>query len=339
MKISRAFTSLFVAIAAFIVLGTSSFAQDPIQVSDQKAGSLLVFPFYGSDGAGGDTRMTITNIGPAPQAITAPGLSTAQTISSALNVHLFFLDSTCLQADVYLCFTKYQSYSFKASEWDPVTLRGQLIAIPVDVNGYPISYNGLIGNAFVNTIVNGSKWIDNYSPESFASIGDAQGFTAGQAGSTATLVLDNSPRNGTVGYDAPAGSFQAEFQSPVDSKNQAILTVGLQGTIGAALTGNAARGIAVIYRNDEKLFSYTMPGSGCSALVTLTDSNIRLVGGLSNSIGSGKTGTAIWNVDGAIGLFITPVQPNGGYQGIRTLHKRTAGVGRLTIPVFMPICI
>ncbi len=323
MKTSRNLTRLFVALAALIALCAVSFAQaSPVQVSDQKAGSLLVFPFYGNDGAGGDTRLTITNIGDA-----------VAGISNNLNVHLFFLDSTCAQADVYLCFTKFQSYSFKASEWDPVTARGELLAVAVDNMGNPIAYNGLIGNAFVNTTVSGAKWVDNYSPEAFAAVGQIP-----TNGTTATLDLNNAPLVGGAGYDAPAGGFAVEFQSPVDSKNQAILTMGLTGNVGGALSGNAATGIAAIYRNDEKIFSYTMPGSGCSALTLISDASIRIVGGLSNSIGSGKTGTAIWNVQGAIGLFVTPVQANSSWSGIRTLHKTKAGVGRLVIPVFMPIC-
>ena len=325
MKTSRNLTRLFVALAALIALCAVSFAQaSPVQVSDQKAGALLVFPFYGNDGAGGDTRLTITNVGPANAAI-----------SNNLNVHLFFLDSTCAQADVYLCFTKYQSYSFKASEWDPVTARGELIAVPVDNMGVPVTYNGLIGNAFVNTTVGGAKWVGNYSPEAFTAAGNAPAINNG---TQAVLDLNNAPLLGGVGYDAPAGGFAAEFQSPVDVKNQSILTMGLNGTIGQALTGNAATGIAAIYRNDEKIFSYSMPGVGCSALTLINDATIRIVGGLSNSIGSGKTGTAIWNVQGAVGLFVTPVQANNASQGIRTLHKTKAGAGRLIVPVFMPIC-
>ena len=348
MQTSRILKS-FVLLAALIALCAISFAQTDsvVQVSDQKSGSVLVFPFYGSDGAGNDTRLTITNVGPAgvPNPGAAP-TGTAATILNNLNVHLFFLDATCAQADVYLCFTKFQSYSFKASEWDPVTKVGELIAVAVDNMGLPISYNGLIGNAFVNTLVGGNRWIGNYSPEAFASLGalDANGnyYTAGNVvtATTAALLLNNGPRAGQVGYDAAASKFAAEFQSPVDSKGQAILTMGLAGTIGGALTGNAASGTGVIYRNDEKLFSYTPPTGGCSVISLFTDTTPRVVGGLANSIGTGKTGTAVWSVAGpAIGLVITPVQANSAWSGIRTLHKRDAGTGTLVMPVFMPICV
>lgn len=353
MQATHNLTRIFVALAAVIAFCAVSFGQvatsSPVQVSDQKAGSLLVFPFYGSDGAGGDTRLTITNVGP----VAAPGVMTAQAISNQLNVHLFFLDAVCAQADVFLCFTKYQSYSFKASEWDPVTKQGELIAVVVDNNGVPTSYNGLIGNAFVNTTVGGAKWVGNYSPEAFASVGNANlnPSVASPGGTLAGLPLNNAPRDGVaapggpVGYDAAASRFAVEFQSPVDSKNQAILTMGLIGPVGTNLGGNAAFGTGVIYRNDEKAFSFTPPGPGCSVITLIDDSKIRIVGGLSNSISTGKTGTAIWSVGNAafgaaVGLFVTPVQANGGWSGIRTLHKMAVNpvFGGLSIPIFMPLC-
>lgn len=365
MKPSHSLAHLFFALVALIAIRAISFAQPAdsiVQVSDQKAGSMLVFPFYGSDGAGGDTRLTITNVGPAGVAPAVNGIGTAQTISNQLNVHLFFLDSTCAQADGYLCFTKFQSYSFRASEWDPVTTRGDLIAIVVDNMGFPISYNGLIGNAFVNTTVNGAKWLGNYGAEAFASLGqfnvntgnfDSDAFL-NQFITTAFLRMNNGPRNRVVGYDAAASSFEVEFQSPKDSVNQAILTVGLSGFIGRELSGNAPDGIGAIYRNDEKIFSFTPPAGGCSVVTLINDASIRIVGGLSNSIGTGKTGTAIWNVrafvnnaffpGNSVGLFITPVQANGGWSGIRTLHKRNVteinvnNIG-LQMPVFMPTCV
>lgn len=346
MKTSRNLTHMLVALAGLVALCAVSFAQGgaaAVQVSDQKAGTMLVFPFYGSDGTGGDTRLTITNVGPA-----GAGVGTATTISNNLNVHLFFLDNTCAQADVYLCFSKFQSYSFKASEWDPVTKRGELIAIPVDAMGYPISYNGLIGNAFVNTTVGTDKWVGNYSPEAFSSRGTLDNLgnfqldpnAAANGLANANLLLNNGPLNQITGLDAGADKLAVEIQSPVDSKNQAILTMGLNGSIGGALSGNAAAGTGVIYRNDEKAFSFTPPGGGCSVLTLINDASIRIVGGLSNSIGSGKTATVVWNVAGpAVGLFVTPVQANSPWAGIRGLHKRDAAVnGRLAMPVFMPIC-
>ena len=62
---SHKFTRLFFALAALIVLAASALAGTApanIGVSDQKAGSLLAFPYYTSQGSS-DTRLTISNTG------------------------------------------------------------------------------------------------------------------------------------------------------------------------------------------------------------------------------------------------------------------------------------
>lgn len=380
MRTSHKLTHVLGLLAAILVLATASFAQpaadSTVQVSDQKAGSMLVFSFYGSDGtAANDTRISITNVGP----VGGNTNNTATVISNALNVHLFWLDSGCSQADGYICFTKFQQWVLKASEWDPVTTRGVLIAVAVDVMGYPISYNGLIGNAFVNCNVTQSgateRWLGNYGAEAFTSVGVTVPAPLGQAGvyytdfdatnnarTSAQLALANVPRNTGVaavpanpvtlgGYDAGANSFAAEFQSTKDSTGQTILTVGLSGTIGSALDGNTVDNnkIALIYRADEKIFSWTGGAGGCQVLTRLTDTNPRILGGLGAQIGTGKTGTVVWvtsagnagnNATGnAVGLFITPSTGNNAWVGIRGLHKRDAGAGILRMPVFMPICV
>ena len=383
MRTSHRLTHLFSLIAALMLMGISAFAQigadANVQVSDQKAGSILVFPFYGSDGTqANDTRITITNVGPAG---IATAINTANVISNSLNVHLFWLDgSSCSQADGYICFTKFQQWVLRASDWDPVTSRGVLIAVAVDTMGYPISYNGLIGNAFVNCNVTQSgateRWLGNYGAEAFASVGVAVAPPVGQAGAfytdvdalingrpSAQLALVNLPKTTGAaaipgnpvtlgGYDAGANSFAAEFQSTKDSTGQTIVTVGLIGTIGGALDGNAVDNnrIGALYRADEKIFSWTGGPGGCQVLLRLTDTNPRVVGGLGAQIGTGKTGTLVWTttvgngvnaLGSAVGLFVTPSTGNNAWVGIRGLHKRDVGVARTTLvmPVFMPICV
>ena len=84
------FSRLFFALAALIVLAASALAGNPptnVAVSDQKAGSVLAFPYYTSVGTS-DTRLTISNTG-----------------NYSANVHMFFVDASCNQADQYICLT------------------------------------------------------------------------------------------------------------------------------------------------------------------------------------------------------------------------------------------
>lgn len=317
------------------------------QANSQKAGSILIFPFYGSGVGGNDTRITITNVG--PQGVPPPPnrfvFWSMPNILNNLSVHLFFIDASCNQADMFVCFTKYQSYTFLASEWDPITPRGMVMAVCVDGLGNPIAYNGLVGNAFVNTTVNGNRWLGNYGAEAFAGIGgNGQNgyyytdlFAPGNT--TATLFFDDSPLFNSWGYDAAGLGVVAEVQSPLDASGQSIVTVALDGTLGAGLAGNDPDGLGALYRDDEKIFSFTPPAGGCISVTEINAAYPRIVGGITKSIGKGRTGTMMWNVvSSTIGLMVTPTKPGNAFPGIRPLHKNGFGVSRMVIPIFMAPC-
>src|SRR5205085_10560052 len=100
-------------------VGPGLFFPSTGEVSDQKAGSVLVYNLYSSSIAAPsaqNTRIAITN--------THPGLSIA--------VHLFFVDgATCSIADSLVCLTPNQTASFLASDIDPGTT-GYIIAVASD---------------------------------------------------------------------------------------------------------------------------------------------------------------------------------------------------------------
>ena len=76
MKTIRFITQLFSALSLLTIFSLNAFAAPTnVGVSDQKAGSVLVFPYYKSDAAAIDTRITISNTG-----------------ATTTKVHLFFVD-------------------------------------------------------------------------------------------------------------------------------------------------------------------------------------------------------------------------------------------------------
>jgi uncharacterized repeat protein (TIGR01451 family) len=104
------------------------------EVSDQKAGSVLVYNLYSSSIAAPNqqnTRVSITNTNP----------------SLPIAVHLFFVDgATCSIADSLVCLTPNQTASFLASDIDPGTT-GYIVAVASDlVTGCPVNFNFLIGD-------------------------------------------------------------------------------------------------------------------------------------------------------------------------------------------------
>ncbi len=323
---SHKFTRLFFALAALIVLAASALAgaaPTNVGVSDQKAGSVLAFPYYTSLGSS-DTRLTISNTG-----------------NSSNNVHMFFIGADCAQADQYICLTANASASFLASEYDPSN-SGYLLAVSVDDRGTPISNNSLIGNAFVND----GNYVGNYGAEAFWSkLPFMRPTSRISADMTATLNFD-----GTF-YDYLPNQHVAEIQSPNDSVGQRILVAGLNGSLITGSLGSSAQaGIGVAYNDGEKPGSYSNPfGGSCLRSLIITPTTPRVPGGLGSIAGinnnalipAGRTGTLKWNTTGSVGLILTPKQGTNKWSGIRTLHKTGVRLdGSLVIPVFdAPNCI
>ena len=287
-------------------------AVDNVKVSDQKAGSILAFPYYNSK-SGSDTRLTISNT----------GVNTS-------NVHMFFIDSSCNQADQYICLTANASASFLASEYDPENT-GYLLAVAVNDAGQPIQDNSLIGNAFVND----GAYVGNYGAESFW----AYSAPAAMNTTNMTAILNF---NGGI-YDFLPTRHVAEIQSPNDVVGQRIITVGLNGSVVTGGIGGAGQvGIGLAYNDGEKPASYSSPFvGGCQRSFTIDPRTPRVPGGLGSQTGinnpalipSGRTGTLKWNSGGSVGLILTPRQGTNKWSGIRTLHKTAVSAGALVIPV------
>lgn len=280
------------------------------QASGQKAGSVLVFPYYISKAAEKkDTRLSITNTG------------AAQTYA-----HIFFIDgTTCAQSDLFLCLTPNAAFSFKASEYDPEAT-GWLLAVTVDANGLPVPNNALIGNAFVQD----GQYVDNYHAQSFVAYSPA---LAAINGNTATLFFDGGS------YDGVPGQFTAEIQSPVDASGQKIITAGLRGDLTTQqMTGAGQVGSGLATNGNEKpagSFSAFLAGS-CQAIAVISLASPRVPNGLGTMIPSGQAGSLKFNVGAAAGLLLTP--RTAAWRGIRALHTTALTTTTITIPVLRPVC-
>ena len=332
MRTSHSLTQLILALAALLCLTAWSFAQVPtigasgaplnqIEVSDQKPGSILVFPYYISNAqTKTDTRVTLSNLGAAN-----------------VGVHLFFLSgSNCQAADQFVCLTKGASISFKMLELDPETI-GYIVAVAVDAMGQAISWNALIGNAFVNA----GNIVGNYGAEALAAIGRDPGVLMNgfnPVGGTQTLRLDGGSGGGG-GYDRPADQFAVELQSPNDATGQTIVHVSLCGDIAnAAVTPVSQNGTGLVLRGDEKQGSFLrFISDNCQSINAINTNTPRVPTGLGLFLPKGSIGTLIYATNvGSVGLLITP--RNNAWSGIRTLHKTRTVKSEFIVPVFIPIC-
>lgn len=282
----------------------------PTVPGGSKPGSVLVFPYYTSSGAGNtDTRITISNIG-----------------DTNVIVHLFLIDgTTCQASDFFLCLTPHASFSFKASEFDP-EVTGWVLAVAVDQNGNPIQNNVLIGNAFVQD----GAYRGNYGATAFAA----------RSAMPATLLNDVARLNfNGFGYDPVPAQLAVEIQSPLDAVGQRLVTVGLSGDLNASqMTGAGQTGTGMIINgNEQPLGSFVRFLNGsCQAIAPITATSPRVPGGMNFMIPKGQVGTMQFRVGAAVGLLMTP--QTATWNGIRSLHQTGVTNATITIPVIPPSC-
>jgi hypothetical protein len=297
-------------------------------VSDQKAGSLLVFPYYTSAADGSfsksDTLIQITNA--------CNGAATSAGAPNYSFLHLFFINgANCSPADTFVCLTPNGSIQIKASDYDP-TVTGYLVAVAVDAQGRPTQNNCFIGAAFVRDDQGGV--IGSYGAEAFWKHQPGS-LAAGATGSAAILLGGD--------YDAAPVQFSAQVQDPALA-DEVIVLASLSGDLGTALNSTQQSGVGVLYRADEAPASFQPQlQNRCLSVTAIESSAIRVVPGNLATFLKDSYGYLKFNVTNpAVGLLVSRQgaagQAANRFSGIRTLHKTQVGAGVLLAPCFPPFC-
>jgi len=332
MRTSRRLTEALLALCALVVMGTSALAADPgapypwaSEVSDQKAGSVLIYNYYTSAPASPNltnTRFNLTN---------------TSTTSPAF-VHLFFVEgSSCSVSDRYVCFTANQTLTFLASEQDPGTT-GYLVVIASDPDfGCPNNFNFLIGDEFVKT---DSGHQANLGAEAFAAL-----YTSSTVpGCDGNSITANINFNGVEYNRAPRVLAVSNIPSILDGNNTRLIV----NRIGGSLVTTASQIGAIfglLYDDQETTHSWASTG-GCQFVRQLNNDFPKTSPRFDQVIPAGQTGwTKFWATsdNGIIGSVINR-NPNSGtasgaFNGGHNLHKLTlSSTNTYTIPIFPPSC-
>ncbi|MBS1811124.1 MAG: hypothetical protein JST84_23375 [Acidobacteria bacterium] len=305
---------LFTALLLFI---TTMNIQAQNRPSEQKTGSVLVFPYYTSnDDSSANTLMNISNFG-----------------TTSVIAHLYFLEGvSCTQQDTSVYLTPNATLTLDAA-FDVPLETGYLIVVAVDQAGCVIQNGGLSGSAFVKAP---AGYFGAGSGETRGNYG-ALAFNAYTpicpAGGEITLNF-----NGTT-LDAMPTGVGVSVQNPNVAPGQTIVLAGLNGSISDGnVIGGAQVGTGAAYSANEvfRSFSAFILGT-CQGITTITNSTPRIAGfgtsGLSGLIAPGTAGILKFNTAGGAGLLITP-RNNAGWSGLRQLtYTRTSNV-TLKVPVF-----
>ncbi|HMV47246.1 MAG TPA: carboxypeptidase regulatory-like domain-containing protein [Blastocatellia bacterium] len=288
--------------------------------SDQKPGSVLIYPVYssGSDPIRENTRIALTNIHPQLSAF----------------VHLYFVDgSTCTVADAFVCLTANQTTTLLASDLDP-GVTGYLVAMAVNRDGCPINFNYLIGDEFAKFQ---SGHAGNLAASAVPAI--AGSFTACPV-ATGTVRFDGvayAPLPRTVALD--------NLPSRADG-NDTLLVLN---RIGGNLLGSADKLdnlFGILYNDTELSLSFTLRPATCQFRTSLSNNVPRTTPRFEQFIPAGRSGwMKIYSQDdialnGAAFNFNANANANAGaFNGGHQLHTLTTTTSAsLVVPVLPVSC-
>jgi hypothetical protein len=292
-------------------------------VSDQKAGSVLIYNLYASSTINPgveNTRMNITNTG-----------------QGTVFVHLFFVDgSTCSVADSYICLSPNQTLAMLASDIDP-GIRGYMVAIATDDRGCPIKWNYLIGDEYVKYTSGSVNFAANLAAEAFAAIvDDPAGCVAGSV--SVPIRLD-----GVFYNSAPRVLAVDSIASNLDGNTTQLIINRLGGNLSSTASRIGPM-FGLLYDALENPYSFQFPADECQAVRTLSNTFPRTTPRFDTIIPSGTFGwMRLWSADGngLLGAVIVR-NPNSGtnsaaYSQGHNMHKLTLGGAAVyQMPVFPP---
>ncbi|NBO65452.1 MAG: hypothetical protein EBU88_11540 [Acidobacteria bacterium] len=353
MRTSRKLTHVLSAIFAVLAMSVAAMAADPgipvglisngleahptgglIEIgSDMKAGSILAYTHYRSDSnnsSATDARINITNVHPTMSVV----------------VHFFFVNSNCSVADFKTELTQNQTYSFLASDFDP-DQTGYLLAVAEDEIGLPISWNYLIGDAYVKL---SAVYSINLSAISYAARYDFNTQANGKAAVGTNYANPEYTINfgGAVGtggsYDALGRSFAVDnIPSRAGGDRVWLVYAGVRGDYRSATGGSSSTMFGILYDDAEQGQSFQW-SFDCAGLKEVTSSFPRTAPRLDTVVPAGRTGWIrtyhVADSGAAMSMIVYntawSTSPSANFHGAHNLHvlTRTSAAQTATLPVF-----
>lgn len=319
---------------AFAVFSASSvFAQaipDNAPISDQKAGSVLIYNYYGSSAThynSEDTKFSITNT----------------NLQSSAMVSFFFIDA--VSGDVIkdrICLLPNQTASARMSDIDPGA-KGYIVAVSVDATGRPNKFNYLTGSEQIKMT---SGYVAGLNAEAVSAlvenptILDPNGI---QSGIAATLSFDG------VHYNKLPGALVLDYIPPIVEGNKTMVIVNQIG--GSLFNGNRPDDLTSL--TGTVYDAVTIPHfwqvgniNSCQFRKVIANDFPQTAPNMSTLVESGRSAwMKFWphgankGVTGVV-LYLnqSTTQNDSRFTGGRNLHHMTLTTDELTVPIIPPTC-
>jgi len=321
----------FAVLSASSVLAQAIPADAPI--SDQKAGSVLIFNYYGShpvNRESEDTQVHITNT----------------HLQKLASMSIFFIDTVSGNVtDSYICLAPNQTASFLMSDVDPGA-KGYIIAVSVDATGQPNYFNYFTGS---ESIKMASGHLASLNAEAISALKESPTMPSDggiQSGIAATLKFDG------LHYNKVPGALVLDHVPAIGDGNKTLVIVNQLG--GSLLNGGKPDDLAgltgVVYDVVTKAYFWQFGINNCQLRKVIANDFPQTGPNMSTAIAPGTYGwMKFWphgankGVTGAVLYLNQGVQNTTYYNpsiftGGRNLHHLTLTTDELTIPVIPPVC-
>jgi hypothetical protein len=299
------------------------------EISDQKAGSILIYNYYTSSPSGAtNNHNTLINV-------------TNTNATEDVYLHVFFVANTCTVADYYLFLSRNQTWSEPVSNFDP-GFTGYIIMVAANDDGVPISFNYLIGDEYIKLPTGASA---NLGAEAVAAVYTGT-LPLSEAETGAPLVsLDF---NGTEYNRMPVVLAASNVPSRGDLNETTIVLNSVNGNLSLGLTSLPSRIPVLLYDDEERVFSTFLNGGACQVERLINDTNLRTVPRFTTVVPADKTGWLRINANGPVTHMLGAqfnFNPNAAarpdvFNGGHNLHiLRVASGASMLIPVFPAVGI
>jgi hypothetical protein len=329
--ISRSFLLIvFAALSAVSVFAQA--VPDDAPINSQKAGSVLIFNYYGSNSANRaaeDTRISITNT----------------NLQAAGRVAVFFIDgATGNMSDGYICLAANQTISFLASDIDP-NVKGYIIAVSVDATGRPNKFNYFTGSELIKMA---AGYYADLNAETISALVESPTIFDGLGnGVAAWLKFDG------VRYNKLPGELSVDYVPPIGNGNKTMIIVNQIG--GSLFNGGKPDDLAELTGEVYDAATNVYPWQegyidACQLRKVITNDFPKTTPNMSTVLKPGgwygwmkfKPTLPNRGVTGVV-LYLNPqsrTQPSNPlrFTGGRNLHHLTLVTDELTIPITAPIC-
>ncbi|MEP7342442.1 MAG: hypothetical protein ABI977_32240 [Acidobacteriota bacterium] len=311
--------------ASFVLAQSGTPLPNNSDISDQNAGSVLIFNYYGSHAsypALENTEIHITNT----------------NLQKSASMTIFFIDAASGDVDnASLCLAANQTASFLMADVDPGA-KGYIIAVSVDFTGQPNNFNYFIGSESIRMA---SGHVAALNAETISALTPSS--TGVSNGIAATLKFDGVHYN-----KVPYGLALDHVPATVDGNKTLVIVNQIGGSLlNGHLPDNLTTLTGTVYdRATNAHFWQVGDINSCQFRKVIANDFPQTMPNMSTLIAPGQYGwMKFWPIEankgvtGAV-LYLNVSTPYGvsRFIGGRNLHHLALTTDELTIPVIPPVC-